>query len=162
MDMPNPDKPRSAEEDSQQHVELIKEIIGAATDAGKRYQRQLSLAKTLAGRECKLSARAMVLVLIGVLLLTAVSATLWITLNAMLALGLIQLNVHWVWVGSGVILLNAAVALGIVITIKALLKHVSLSRAWDALTLSSSEAVKDKPDDSKAANKLNTEQHFQH
>jgi hypothetical protein len=162
MDMPNPDKTRSAEEDSQQHVELIKEIIGAATDAGKRYQRQLSLAKTLAGREWKLSARAMVLVLIGVLLLTAVSATLWITLNAMLALGLIQLNVHWVWVGGGVILLNAAVAWGIVITIKALLKHVSLSGAWDALTLSRGEASTAKSDDSKTAHNMNTEQHFQH
>lgn len=160
--MPNPDKPRTAEEDSQQHGELIKEIIGAATDAGKRYQRQLSLAKTLAGREWKLSARAMVLVLIGVLLLTAVSATLWITLNAMLALGLIQLNVHWVWVGSGVILLNAAVALGIVMTIKALLKHVSLSRAWDALTLSGTKASKAKSDDSKAAKSMNTKHHFQH
>lgn len=162
MDMPNPDKTRSAEEHSQQHVELIKEVIGAATDAGKRYQRQLSLAKTLAGREWKLSARAMVLVLIGVLLLTAVSATLWITLNAMLALGLIQLNVHWVLVGSGVILLNAAVAWGIVITIKALLKHVSLSGAWDALTLSRGEASTAKSDDSKASHNMNTEQHFQH
>ncbi|MBJ2137515.1 hypothetical protein JEU11_13725 [Paraglaciecola chathamensis] len=137
MEMPNPDKERVAEGQEPQQVELIKEIIGAATDAGKRYQRQLALAKNMARREWKLSVRALVLVLVGVLLLVAVVATLWMTLNATLAMGLYQLGLHWMWIGSGVLLLNGLVLLGIVSTIRALLKHIGFSRAWDALTLSS-------------------------
>ncbi|MBU3018203.1 hypothetical protein KO519_10965 [Paraglaciecola agarilytica] len=137
MEMPNPDKERVADGQEPQQVELIKEIIGAATDAGKRYQRQLALAKNMARREWKLSLRALVLVLVGVLLLVAVVATLWMTLNATLAMGLYQLGLHWMWIGSGVLLLNGLVLLGIVSTIRALLKHIGFSRAWDALTLSS-------------------------
>lgn len=137
MEMPNPDKERVANGQEPQQVELIKEIIGAATDAGKRYQRQLALAKNMARREWKLSVRALVLVLVGVLLLVAVVATLWMTLNATLAMGLYQLGLHWMWIGSGVLLLNGLVLLGIVSTIRALLKHIGFSRAWDALTLSS-------------------------
>ncbi|AEE21860.1 MAG: hypothetical protein ACW7DR_14785 [Paraglaciecola chathamensis] len=137
MEMPNPDKERVADGQEPQQVELIKEIIGAATDAGKRYQRQLALAKNMARREWKLSVRALVLVLVGVLLLVAVVATLWMTLNATLAMGLYQLGLHWMWIGSGVLLLNGLVLLGIVSTIRALLKHIGFSRAWDALTLSS-------------------------
>ncbi|GAC11136.1 hypothetical protein [Paraglaciecola chathamensis] len=136
MEMPNPDKERVAEGQEPQQVELIKEIIGAATDAGKRYQRQLALAKNMARREWKLSVRALVLVLVGVLLLVAVVATLWMTLNATLAMGLYQLGLHWMWIGSGVLLLNGLVLLGIVSTIRALLKHIGFSRAWDVLTLS--------------------------
>ncbi|MBN27427.1 MAG: hypothetical protein CL578_20605 [Alteromonadaceae bacterium] len=136
MEMPNPDKERVADGQEPQQVELIKEIIGAATDAGKRYQRQLALAKNMARREWKLSVRALVLVLVGVLLLVAVVATLWMTLNATLAMGLYQLGLHWMWIGSGVLLLNGLVLLGIVSTIRALLKHIGFSRAWDALTLS--------------------------
>ncbi|MGY0638732.1 MAG: hypothetical protein ACW7DW_17500, partial [Paraglaciecola chathamensis] len=135
MEMPNPDKERVADGQEPQQVELIKEIIGAATDAGKRYQRQLALAKNMARREWKLSVRALVLVLVGVLLLVAVVATLWMTLNATLAMGLYQLGLHWMWIGSGVLLLNGLVLLGIVSTIRALLKHIGFSRAWDALTL---------------------------
>ena len=101
MEMPNPDKERVADGQEPQQVELIKEIIGAATDAGKRYQRQLALAKNMARREWKLSVRALVLVLVGVLLLVAVVATLWMTLNATLAMGLYQLGLHWMWIGSG-------------------------------------------------------------
>ena len=134
MEMPNPDKERVADGQEPQQVELIKEIIGAATDAGKRYQRQLALAKNMARREWKLSVRALVLVLVGVLLLVAVVATLWMTLNATLAMGLYQLGLHWMWIGSGVLLLNGLVLLGIVSTIRALLKHIGFSRAWDALT----------------------------
>ena len=88
-------------------------------------------------RDRKLSVRALVLVLVGVLLLVAVVATLWMTLNATLAMGLYQLGLHWMWIGSGVLLLNGLVLLGIVSTIRALLKHIGFSRAWDALTLSS-------------------------
>ncbi|MGY0627045.1 MAG: hypothetical protein ACW7DS_15175, partial [Paraglaciecola chathamensis] len=124
MEMPNPDKERVADGQEPQQVELIKEIIGAATDAGKRYQRQLALAKNMARREWKLSVRALVLVLVGVLLLVAVVATLWMTLNATLAMGLYQLGLHWMWIGSGVLLLNGLVLLGIVSTIRALLKHI--------------------------------------
>lgn len=137
MEMPNPDKERAADSQEPQQIELIKEIIGAATDAGKRYQRQLALAKDMARREWKLSVRALLLVLVGVLLLVAVVATLWMTLNATLAVGLYQLGLHWMWIGSGVLLLNGLVLLGIVSTIRALLKHIGFSRAWDAITLSS-------------------------
>ncbi|QHJ13214.1 hypothetical protein FX988_03475 [Paraglaciecola mesophila] len=136
MDMPNPDKERVAEGQDPQQVELIKEIIGAATDAGKRYQHQLVLAKNMARREWKLSVRALLLVLVGVLLIVAVVSTLWLTLNATLAMGLFQLGLHWIWIGSGILLLNGLVLVGIVSTIRALLKHIGFTRAWDALTLS--------------------------
>ncbi|WP_339900851.1 hypothetical protein [Paraglaciecola polaris] len=137
MPVPNPDQSNAQSDDPlTQHTDLIKEIFGAATDAGKRYQRQLTLARTLAGREWKLSARALLLVLVGILSISAVGATLWVTLNAMLATGLIQLGLHWMWVGSGIILLNSLVLWGLVATIRALLKHISLSRTWNALTLS--------------------------
>ena len=103
MPVPNPDQSNAQSDDPlTQHTDLIKEIFGAATDAGKRYQRQLTLARTLAGREWKLSARALLLVLVGILSISAVGATLW----------------------------------GLVATIRALLKHISLSRTWNALTLS--------------------------
>lgn len=137
MDTPNPDKERVADGQDPQQVELIKEMIGAATDAGKRYQRQLTLAKTLASREWKLSVRALLLVLVGVLLLIAVITTLWMTLNVTLAMGLVQLQLHWMWIGSGILLLNGLVLWGIVSTMRALIKHIGFSRAWDALTLTS-------------------------
>lgn len=129
--------------------------MGAATDAGQRYQRQFSLAKTLMGREWKLSARALLLVMTGVLLLTAVGATLWLTINAMLALGLVQLGLHWAWVGSSILLLNGLVLWGLIATIRALLRHISFSRAWDALTLSSDVSLVTKPARSKETTSAN-------
>ncbi|WP_158771121.1 hypothetical protein [Paraglaciecola sp. L1A13] len=148
MNTPNPDQARDASSDAEA-VDLIKEMMGAATDAGQRYQRQFSLAKTLMGREWKLSARALLLVMTGVLLLTAVGATLWLTLNAMLALGLVQLGLHWAWVGSSILLLNGLVLWGLIATIRALLRHISFSRAWEALTLSTDVSLTTKPDHTK-------------
>jgi hypothetical protein len=141
METPNPDKEYSAEDNSTEQVELIKEIIGAAADGGKRYQRQLALAKTLLGREWRLSTRAILLVLVGVLLLTSVVATLWLTLNVLLAFGLTQLGLHWGWIGTGVIALNGLVLWGIVTAIRALLKHIGFSRTIDAFTLSTSKPM---------------------
>ena len=145
MNTPNPDQARDASSDAEA-ADLIQEMMGAAADAGKRYQRQFSLAKTLMGREWKLSARALLLVMTGVLLLTAVGATLWLTFNAMLALGLVQLGLHWAWVGSCILLLNSLVLWGLIATIRALLRHISFSRAWDALTLSSNVNSATKPE----------------
>ncbi|WP_339771775.1 hypothetical protein [uncultured Paraglaciecola sp.] len=154
MNTPNPDQARDASSDAEA-VDLIKEMMGAATDAGQRYQRQFSLAKTLMGREWKLSARALLLVMTGVLLLTAVGATLWLTINAMLALGLVQLGLHWAWVGSSILLLNGLVLWGLIATIRALLRHISFSRAWDALTLSSDVSLVTKPARSKETTSAN-------
>tara|TARA_R110000744_G_scaffold173447_2_gene292183 strand:- start:983 stop:1453 length:471 start_codon:yes stop_codon:yes gene_type:complete len=154
VNTPNPDQARDASSDAEA-VDLIKEMMGAATDAGQRYQRQFSLAKTLMGREWKLSARALLLVMTGVLLLTAVGATLWLTINAMLALGLVQLGLHWAWVGSSILLLNGLVLWGLIATIRALLRHISFSRAWDALTLSSDVSLVTKPARSKETTSAN-------
>jgi hypothetical protein len=154
VNTPNPDQATDASSDAEA-VDLIKEMMGAATDAGQRYQRQFSLAKTLMGREWKLSARALLLVMTGVLLLTAVGATLWLTINAMLALGLVQLGLHWAWVGSSILLLNGLVLWGLIATIRALLRHISFSRAWDALTLSSDVSLATKPARSKETTSAN-------
>lgn len=128
------------DQSSQQHndplpADLVKEIITAATDTVERYKQQLLLGKALAGREWRLSMRALVLVLAGVLLLVAVSSTIWITINVVLALSMFKLDIHWALISTAVVVLNVGAMWGIVSTIRSLLKQVSLDRSWSAITM---------------------------
>ena len=111
----------------------------AATDAVERYKQQLLLGKALAGREWRLSMRALVLVLAGVLLLVVVSSTIWITINVVLALSMFKLGIHWAWISTAMMLLNIGALVGIVSTVRALLKQVSLGRSWSAITMNLQE-----------------------
>lgn len=117
-------------------VDLVKEIMTAATDAAERYKQQLLLGKALAGREWRLSMRALVLVMAGVLLLVAVSSTVWITINVVLAMSMVKLGIHWAFISVAIMLLNLLAMFGIVTTIRALLKQVSLGKSWSAITMS--------------------------
>lgn len=120
-------------------VDLVKEIMTAAADAAERYKQQLLLGKALAGREWRLSVRALVLVLAGVLLLVAVSSTVWITINVVLALSMFKLGINWALISAAVMLLNVVAMYGIVSTIRTLLQHVSLGKSWAAITMSLQE-----------------------
>ncbi|MFQ3234957.1 MAG: hypothetical protein ACI9C4_000510 [Paraglaciecola sp.] len=134
--MTSHDNDQTSEQPSESSpVDLVTQIIIAATDTVERYKQQFLLGKALAGREWRLSIRALVLVLAGVLLLVAVSSTIWITINVVLALSMFKLGVHWAWISTAMMLLNAGVIVGIVRTVRVLLKQVSLGRSWSAITM---------------------------
>ncbi|MFT6899206.1 MAG: hypothetical protein ACJA13_003639 [Paraglaciecola sp.] len=134
--MTPPDNDQTSEQQTgSSSVDLVTQIIIAATDAVERYKQQLLLGKALAGREWRLSMRALVLVMAGVLLLVVVSSTIWITINVVLALSMFKLGIHWAWISTAMVLLNVGVLVGIVSTIRALLKQVSMGRSWSAITM---------------------------
>ncbi|MFT7314679.1 MAG: Flp pilus assembly protein TadB, partial [Paraglaciecola sp.] len=90
------DNDQSSEQQTESpSVDLVTQIIVAATDAVERYKQQLLLGKALAGREWRLSVRALLLVLAGLLLFVAVISTIWIIINVVLALSLFKLGIHW-------------------------------------------------------------------
>jgi len=130
------DNDQSSEQQTESpSVDLVTQIIIAATDAVERYKQQLLLGKALAGREWRLSVRALLLVLAGVLLFVAVISTIWIIINVVLALSLFKLGIHWAWISTAVMFLNVGAIFVIVSTIRALLKQVSLGRSWSAITM---------------------------
>ena len=121
---------------TQSSAELIQEVIFVAQDMGARYKKQLSMSSELVQREWHLSLRALMMAVAGMLFLVIVGSLIWLALNGLVAILLLELNIHIAIISVLILLLNMLTAAALFGLIRKLLSQVGFKRSWSAITMS--------------------------
>ena len=110
------------------------QLVTVAAQLLQAEQRKWALRVNLLGKEWQLSLRAVAVGFCLALGMVIVGSVIWITLNLSIGAALLNAGFAWWSIGLGIMLINAAILLGLWNLMRRVMSQIGFSRSWASLT----------------------------